>query len=85
MEKYLQQEDIQGYFRQCERLSAVLRGLEVPPLVDLALQRVVEEELEDGEMPSTLRAMVEEWPTRRQEEARAKSMQINPIGGTSFM
>ena len=53
--------------------------------MDLALQRVVEEELEDGEMPSTLRAMVEEWPTRRQEEARAKSMQINPIGGTSFM
>lgn len=42
-----------------------------PPLLHLALQRVLEEGLGVEGLPATLQARVAEWPSRRQELARA--------------
>ena len=58
-----------------EELIAVMKEVleemhQVPTLAGLAVGRVVEEGLEVGELPTTLRRQVEEWTTERQKEAR---------------
>merc|ERR1719452_227528 len=66
--------------------TTILKEVQEPAsLLHMALKEVVEEGLEVGELSSTLRAMVEEWPTRSKEETRRKVVMLQAGPGKALV
>ena len=64
----------------------MLKEVQEPPsLLHMALKEVVEEGLVVGELPTTLRAMVEDWPTRSKEETRRKVVMLQAGPGKALV